>query len=213
MEAYFDITEADLAHYVGGLLLEPSGNEFVPGWFFTKRLVPNDLLAAGFMRESDSILSIFTLAALQDTGWYEVTIPAIDESGLLWGKSQGLNFLTKNCLDSGTANFPEFCDTFDTTTRCDYEHLNKGLCSISRYTDFIPYEFQYFLDPLLGGTDPSMDFCPYVINLSTGGDCRDEELQDEANAHYGEKFGDTSRCINGNFIAQSLTDTLSITAP
>ncbi|MEE4247779.1 MAG: hypothetical protein V2I33_20450, partial [Kangiellaceae bacterium] len=69
MDAEFGITGSE------GLELDLGDNLGVPGSNWEKRVMANDVMTRGWDIES-TILSKITLAAMGDTGWYDVVAGA-----------------------------------------------------------------------------------------------------------------------------------------
>lgn len=86
---------------------------------------------------------------------------------------------------------------------CDPLHNFKGKCNLKTDLDIIPAEYQYFNSPSIGGEDIYLDYCPVVIP-NEDGSCRDVfETNVKINKDdYGEKAGDSSRCLEGTYVNQ-----------
>lgn len=69
----------------------------------------NDIMTRGVDADG-SIISSITLAALEDSGWYETDYTY--GSSVSWGKNAGESFFTEKCVSSNEPNFPEFCNDF-----------------------------------------------------------------------------------------------------
>ena len=95
------------------------------------------------------VLSEFTLALFEDSGWYKANYTAfynLQQNPLQWGKGKalyiatlsfsnvkylihfcmtglGCDFLTQQCSDHSI--FPYLCDTNMTQLVCTYDHLTK----------------------------------------------------------------------------------------
>lgn len=90
-----------------------------------------------------TVYSEITFAAFEDTGWYKVNYELA--GNLIWGKNWGCEFLEEKCLRGRE----EFCEepAEDHVMRCDFQHAFKGYCNLSKYSNPLPPEFQYFEDP------------------------------------------------------------------
>jgi len=166
----------------------------VAGSNWEKRIMYNDVMSRGLDFE-DNLYSIITLLALQETGWYTADVTQGQE--ILWGRGRGCTFFDDLCIVDGDPQFTEFCNTSNDSSMCGHSHLNKGVCGMTRYFAEIPLEYRYFDDEFTGGADISMDYCPYVVPFENGS-CRDTTRGD--GGLYGEKYGPTSRCVEGNYV-------------
>lgn len=76
--------------------------------------------------KKNSLVSIFTLALLNSTGWYTSVNTAFAEP-TQWGKGKGCNFLNiDNCADT------EFCA--DKSYSCDFDGTGIGRCDVDAFT-------------------------------------------------------------------------------
>ena len=106
------------------------------------------------------VLSEFTLALLEDTGWYKANYTAlhsIKQNPLRWGKGEdwvyvylihnlmrifttglGCPFLTESCHNESA--FPYLCNTSQTQLHCTYDHLTKvHSCVMHTYYHYVYY--------------------------------------------------------------------------
>jgi len=60
--------------------------------------------------------SVFTLALMEDSGWYQANYDMADS--ILWGKGDGCAFLTQKCQSA--QDFEEFCNS-NQDTSCDVD--------------------------------------------------------------------------------------------
>lgn len=81
--------------------MENEGGDGSAGSHFERVILENEYMTASAISH-DASLTAFTIAVLEDSGWYESTGMKIDE--IDWGKGQGCNFLTS--CDAN--NFREF---------------------------------------------------------------------------------------------------------
>lgn len=157
----------------------------------------NDIMTRGVDVEG-TIISKITWAALYDTGWYATSL----RLGTLptWGYSAGKDFFHKKCVSDNEPNFSEFCNDFGQHSACDITHTQVGRCNLQQfdYNHVPPVQYRYFWNYSWGGSDPYVDFCPYVQPYITG-DCRNQNNADLAYETWGEKIGTNSKCINGDF--------------
>ena len=175
------------------------------GSHWENRVLHTELMTA--VVNSKSVVSEFTLAYFEDTGWYEADFTKAGH--LHWGNLKGCDFVTKKC-NTGTKDAPSmqlqaegyFCSEVyaapytTTMTGCTHGGLSKGYCNQKSYTTTIPVDaFSYFTDPKQGGLLSTMDFCPMYDHFSNG-ICSDTSNQktDQLN-YYGDIYGSSSKCI------------------
>lgn len=177
--------------------LEIAANGTRPGSNWEKRIMYNDVMTRGVDIEG-TIYSKITLAAMGDTGWYTVDLTKGQE--IAWGRGKGDAFFESKCVMGGCEQFEEFCSDFGQEVSCDVSHTHVGRCNLVQYDHYHmpPYQYRYFFYPTWGGSDPYLDFCPYVEAYNNG-DCRDESNNSWWREHWGEKLGPNSRCIEGTF--------------
>mmetsp|Transcript_40831 Transcript_40831/g.119200 ORF Transcript_40831/g.119200 Transcript_40831/m.119200 type:complete len:245 (-) Transcript_40831:8-742(-) len=129
------------------------------GSHWEQRLFVSDLMAA--TTSHSAVYSALTLAALEDSGWYEANYTMAEP--LLWGRLQGCSFVSSKCVDNGAAlatPTPTFCTT-DGARGCTVDHKAVATCNLSPLSVAVPAPFQYFpSDPTKGGTQITADFCP-----------------------------------------------------
>jgi hypothetical protein len=85
---------------------------------------------------SRSRLSPFTLAALEDSGWYVANYA--DAEPLDWGRGAGCDFVTSSCWDYMTKHRdqPYFCGKGSVNqTRCTSAATGWGVCRSSAFSD------------------------------------------------------------------------------
>ena len=107
---------------ITGVELEDQEGEDIFPSHWDQRILLGDYMGAVIYQEEMTI-SEFTLAALEDSGWYKVNYYT---GGLMrFGKNKGCNFLNKNCLDSEYKT--EFENEF-----FNYENNFSPSCSAGR---------------------------------------------------------------------------------
>jgi hypothetical protein len=171
-----------------------------------------ELLGPAVTEGSASILTVFTLAFMEDTGWYQVDYRGGGHP--VFGMGAGCDFVFDECIDRSTSQLPDFVvDEFctaplifeqSTLTReslnsvfCDPSHQSWVLCDLSTFRAVAASETTYFSDPDLATIFFSRaDNCPIPI-LTLGLDCR---IDDPYNVFYpGESVGNSSRCLNAYY--------------
>jgi hypothetical protein len=129
-------------------------------------------------------LSNFTMAFLQDTGWYA---PQYEQAApLAWGSGAGCDFVTaKSCAEVGGTGEQYFCQApskgsggnDSVSALCTRDKSAVGACNALPLTR--PEERCYAVQP----------FSNWV--------CRDASLESEERARWGFEFGPGARCLPG----------------
>lgn len=163
-----------------GIELENDGGLGTMFSHFEKRLLENEAMTG--THTHDRQFSRFTLAVLEDTGWYHVNYDLADN--LSWGKNLGCDFVKKSCKtwmdmrrNSGRSLLP-FCDSVQSNFfnfSCDSERTSLAMCNLKKYDKSIPVEYQYFNElkdvpenelSHYGGTSFLADYCPFNQQFS-----------------------------------------------
>jgi hypothetical protein len=190
-----------------GIELEDAGGAGTAGSHWEKRILYNEYMV-GDIGPTEKVFSRITLALFDSTGWYQVDYS--HSNNLLWGAGEGCSFLDQKCVISGVAQFPEFCD--DSASKCTFNHMHGGYCSIVSYSSALPLYFQYFASPNVGGVDFLADYCPYVDRYSNR-NCRDLGTQPNLVIDaYGEEVCLDCRCVEGTFLKDNYVANDSIHA-
>ena len=171
---------------VDGVELENGGDsEASTGSHWEKRLLYFELMTA---RGSGSpVLSLFTLRALADSGFYTVVEGAA--GSMTWGKGLGCSWM--NGCNSWPDNY--FCSNA-TTYDCLYDRSALGMCNAAFFDQALPVAYQHFAgEPKKGGTDELADQCPFV-EAYAGGSCMTSFTTPNDNV-YGNLTGPSSRCF------------------
>ncbi|EGR32543.1 leishmanolysin family protein, putative [Ichthyophthirius multifiliis] len=98
-------------------------------YHFEKTVIYNEMMTSD--ESSDSVLSIFTIALLKDTGFY----PEVNENmadNIFWGKGKGCDFLENAC--QSTVQYPEYSKQ-KSQTQCTFEYDGIGIVNSQFYTD------------------------------------------------------------------------------
>ena len=205
---YFNCDDLD------GVELENEGGEGTTGSHWEARILLGEYMC-GATRSEELVISEFTLAYLEDTGYYKANYYT---GGLMrYGKNKGCAFVKDKCVNNYEIN-PEFENEFFDSLYYQYDPS----CSSGRlgrtYNYFLQYsglpdEYQYFKDKTTGGYQPA-DYCPvprqienenklnyYTGSCSSLGDgtygtlvCYEEEW-DEGSTHYSG-----TRCYNNSYL-------------
>lgn len=127
---------------------------------------------------TEPVISEFTLALLEGTGWYQVNYNMTEPFN--WGRGEGCTFLDGPCVaTNGTPNFFEFCND-DVEKACSFTSRGIGFCATGNNAD-------YFANG-----------CPYYMS-SPVFDCEDPTNEVSATLS-GEVYGPSSRCFTGTLV-------------
>ena len=145
--------------------------------------------------EYEASYSAFTLALLEDSGWYKANYQKAEP--IIFGQGEGCEFIYKTCIHSVTkqARYAEFCSTSGQDA-CSFNHYLRGQCGVFEQDSSL---YDYFGNST-SGHDSFADECPTVIGYSTG-DCRD--VTQSPKAYLPETYGSASRCFAGTLISDS----------
>jgi hypothetical protein len=150
-------------------------------------------------------MSVFTLAALQDSGWYKVNFTKAER--LDYGYQAGCSFISDNSCEKWSYNTGPYTSGYFCSTPkqvdCTFNHIFKGYCNMVNYTSSLSGYYQHYTNPATGGVIGYLDFCPLVQGYSNG-DCRESANMDTNYARYsGESYTSNSRCFVGNLLASN----------
>jgi leishmanolysin len=193
---------------VPGVALEEFGSSGTAGSHFEKRVYFNELMAGSAASQAGTsyAVSAFTLAFLDDSGWYKANSSLVVDGAtpLIWGKNTGCSMPTQRCesWSLGSLSSSYYCSsnlyTSSQQSVCTFNLRAKGSCSIQTYTSNLPGYYEHIRGSRnLGGVDQLMDYCPYVMTF-TNGDCTNT-----ANSGIGrgfEYFGAGSACFDSNVV-------------
>mmetsp|Transcript_6768 Transcript_6768/g.9851 ORF Transcript_6768/g.9851 Transcript_6768/m.9851 type:complete len:1041 (-) Transcript_6768:35-3157(-) len=191
---------------LNGVELENGGGSGTAGSHWEQRITRGEFMNGQI--PNHPVVSIFTLAALADSGWYRVDFTKADV--LPWGYNRGCDFTNKNCIaNSNTAFKDHFC-TVNGDLQCTQNHYAKGQCSVADYSGALPGHYQYFSTANRGGINELLDYCPvYSLYLTGGGrtsDCR--FTSNTISTTRDEIWGSTSRCIVNTLSKSSQSNTV-----
>eukprot|EP00741_Cyanophora_paradoxa_P006309 tig00000989_g6116.t1 len=185
------VLQAARAHFgcttLNGAELEDQGGTGTAGSHWEARVLLNELMAGELQHRPK--FSAITLALFQDSGWYLPDYTAADP--LYWGRNAGCPFALERCIAQGASgpvsvSAPHFCST-PSSTGCSLDGTAVSFCEFSSYNR-IPASFQYFSDPVVGGSVQNADFCPVFLTSETS-DCRTG-----AGSSNAAVFGETWAC-------------------
>ncbi len=140
------------------------------------------------------VVSEFTLALLEGSGWYQVNYSMTEP--LTWGKGQGCSFLESKCSVDKKAAFPEFCSPL-LSEGCQWGSRFKGFCGAAVGSTLAAYD--YWGNSTIS-FDPYSNNCPYYTSYSQS-DCEDSSLISSPFAE--EKFGQGSKCFQSTLASEN----------
>uniref|UniRef100_A0A0G2JX27 Leishmanolysin-like peptidase n=1 Tax=Rattus norvegicus TaxID=10116 RepID=A0A0G2JX27_RAT len=159
-----------------GVPLEEEQGSLSSHW--ESRLLQGSIMTAAFDGAQHTRLDPITLAAFEDSGWYQVNHSAAEE--LLWGQGSGPDFGLVSTCRNGSSDF--FCT--GSGLGCHYLHLDKGRCS----------------------SDPMLEGCRMYKPSANGSECwKESGLHTRAENPRGEIYHMHSRCFLGNLTSQVLS--------
>jgi len=147
-----------------GVALEDYGGEGTAGSHWEARILLGDYMN-GIVFTSEQVISEFTLALLEDSGYYKANYYT---GGLMqFGKNKGCEFINKKCIEDGKLD-PKFTNEFFYNIYGKFEYFDTS-CSSDRQSrtyhiyflhDSLPEIYQYYEDePKYGGWE-SAEYCP-----------------------------------------------------
>lgn len=116
---YFDCSTLE------GIDLEDQGSSTSLNSHWEKSFLGNELMTS--QMTGKPVLSAFTLALMEDSGWYKVDF-SLGQS-LIWGKNKGCGFLNTICQTT----FSEFC-TQKSELSCSKDYTSKLYCLTSDFS-------------------------------------------------------------------------------
>eukprot|EP01119_Soliformovum_irregulare_P001119 TRINITY_DN1082_c0_g1_i1.p1 TRINITY_DN1082_c0_g1~~TRINITY_DN1082_c0_g1_i1.p1 ORF type:complete len:653 (-),score=144.97 TRINITY_DN1082_c0_g1_i1:45-2003(-) len=180
-----------------GLEIENGGGTGTAGSHWEKRLAANEYMTG--TSSSDPVYSYFTMALLEDSGWYYPNYT--NAATLYWGKGQGCNFVNLRCA---TWQRPYNCDPIkgNSDWDCTFDNRKKGVCNLRNLTGNpggSAWYQNYPNNPNAYGSDSYADYCGFITAQKTW-DCTQPENANitfgiEA---YGEHYCPTCRCMRTN---------------
>ena len=204
---YFNCDDID------GVELENDGGQGTTGSHWEARILLGEYMC-GTARNEEQVISEFTLAYLEDTGYYKANYYT---GGLMrYGKNKGCSFIKDKCVNNYEIK-PEFENEFFDSLYYQYDpscssgRLGRTYNYFSTYADELPTNYQYFQDKKTGGYAPA-DYCPVSQQIANeiqlnyfSGSCSElgdgtygslisyDEEWDEGNTHYkGTKYYNNS---------------------
>ena len=150
-----------------GVELENIGGEGTAGTHWESRILLGEYMT-GYVDTLDQAISEFTLALLEDSGYYKANYFT---GGLMqYGRNKGCEFLNTKCVNDLKIN-PKFSNEFfynmnrnthGLDSSCSSGRQSRGYQGIFDYNYVIPKEFQYFNSKYRGGMFHT-DYCPVTF--------------------------------------------------
>ena len=145
-----------------GIELENDGGEGTIGSHWKSRILLGEYMC-GTTRSEELVISEFTLAYLEDTGFYKANYYT---GGLMrYGKNKGCEFLKEKCVNNYEIK-PEFENEFfdsiyyeEYDPSCTSGRLGRAYNFLTNYTTELPTYYQYFGYSKTGGYSIA-DYCP-----------------------------------------------------
>merc|ERR1740124_1744033 len=200
-------------HTIQGLRLEnqPTSNDCF-GQHWEERFAWDENMSAMLStRSTREYLSPFTLALLEDSGWYRANFSMANV--ITFGHGASCDFVEKPCIvDNAIPEYSKgyFCNSTDKATdySCDPSRTIVALCDLYDLSEGnknaaspIPTVYQYFDNPAYGAKKFQLaDFCPmYIEPLFSCQKALPQVMADKMSVFADERFGENSRCIDSNF--------------
>ncbi|KAF0709417.1 hypothetical protein AaE_012894 [Aphanomyces astaci] len=127
----------------GGELQSDNAQSYSSHW--AKRLYLNEYMMA--TTSANPIYSAFTLAAFEDSGWYQVNYTRAQP--LRYGHLAGCALATGRCTEWKAPLCYRSSDQ-----DCTPDYTSKGVCNLGQFASPIPAAFQYFNSPTIGTNVP-----------------------------------------------------------
>lgn len=150
---------------IEGVELENYGGTGTTGSHWEERILLGDIMN-GVVYPEEQVISEFTLAVLEDSGYYK---PNYYTGGLMqFGKNKGCQFLTEKCVinENGDVDVKFKNEFFDQALYysnvdpgCSSGRQSRAYHAIYEYDEDISEPFNYYSNSKLGGR-ASTDYCP-----------------------------------------------------
>ena len=207
---------------IDGVPLENSGEEGTAGSHWEERILLGEYMIGNEYNE-EQVISEFTLALLEDLGFYKANYYT---GGLMkFGKNKGCEFVNSKCVNNEKVNPKfknEFFDNYLNPNYIDPGCTSGRLSRVYHYLEDhyqpIPEPFDYF-DPSYGGRS-SAEYCPvFTENTAIDGKMYYLGHCSYGSSNYGsylstsngdlqiytkEKYSDNSFCVLSTLIHSSI---------
>ena len=150
---------------IEGVELEDFGGDGTTGSHWEERILLGDIMN-GVVYPEEQVISEFTLAVLEDSGYYKANYYT---GGLMqYGKNKGCEFLNSKCVNKNGEVNPKFKNEYfnqilyygNVDPGCSSGRQSRAYHAIYDYGDNIPENFQYYENYTNIGGRPSCDYCP-----------------------------------------------------
>lgn len=182
-----------------GVTLEEYGGEGTAGSHWDKLATMDDIMigaATWFNPGSNFVVSKFTLALFEDSGWYKPNYEYTDYD-TKWGLGTGCALFEKRCEDWNLNQEGYFCTEKDTNL-CTFNLRSKGYCGLASYTKSMGYFEHIRSRPREGGLDMYAEYCPMVYAYSNS-HCDVSNVADGVR-RPGEHYGEMAACFDSNIV-------------
>jgi leishmanolysin-like peptidase len=186
-----------------GAELENQGGDATAGSHWEKRIFENEAMTG--VTTQNPAFSRVTLAALEDSGWYQVNYDYA--MAFRFGQNLGCSFTDESCYHWWTNNpspLP-YCNVQPPAgstgrTDCTPDYYSKGRCNLVSFTSSVAPTYQYFSNSAQGGSVQIADYCPFYQEFSFVGGrrthCSASANQPTGSSNvFAETYGSTSRCF------------------
>ena len=171
-----------------GVELEDYGGSGTAGSHWEARILLGDYMN-GIIYPEELVISEFTLALLEDSGYYKANYYT---GGLMrYGKNKGCKFVRDKCINNYEVepNFGnEFFDFFNSELgfeqSCSSGRQSRTYFAIFTFGGSIPIYYQYFNNSKWGGFE-SADYCPVPRELENENRYYVGHCSNKGNGEYG----------------------------
>lgn len=180
---------------IDGVVLEDTGGQGTVGSHFKATTFMNEIMTGSdaFLSFADqAIISQFTYALLEDTGWYKVAWETVHP--LLWGKNSGCSLMNERCEDWKLPDNDGYYCSKTKVNHCNFEHTAISTCDIKTFAKPLSY-YEHLPNSMQGGTLEEFDHCPFAVKYEKR-DCRDASVLNPVTSL--EIFGSQSACFGSN---------------
>ncbi len=162
---------------ITGVPLEDYGGVGTVGSHWEERYLLGDYMI-GYVYKEEQVISEFTLAALEDLGYYKANYYT---GGLMkFGKNKGCEFINSQCVVNKRVN-PKFKNEFfdnyindnEIDPGCTSGRLSRVYHSLKKHDNEIPRQFDYFGQKYYNGRKGG-EYCPTFT----------ENMEEDGNIYY-----------------------------
>eukprot|EP01084_Bolivina_argentea_P107898 192867_1 len=153
---------------LAGLPLENNGGDGSALSHWDEKYARTEIMTAQ-LSTSLMYFSDFTVALMEDSGWYYVNYYYSEP--FYWGKNAGCELWNEKCVNPTThiSNFDQFFCHGTWDWGCSYDYAAPAACHYGPYGYSLPTEFQYFSQSNYGGSQYA-DYCPFRNPDTTNND-------------------------------------------